>query len=139
MALAVVDSARKLRPYFQSHFVEVLTNQQLRTILQNTNRAGRVTKWAIELGELEITYKNRTAAKYQVLADFLVEVAPELVQDRSTQDNLHHKYHIFLPTFPHPKKKKKTKIQKNNYDSGDGRYEYEPPQSRSYGESFQFL
>lgn len=87
MALAVVDSARKLRPYFQSHFVEVLTNQQLRTILQNTNRAGRVTKWAIELGELEITYKNRTAAKYQVLADFLVEVAPELVQDLKALDS----------------------------------------------------
>ena len=38
-------------------------------------------KWAIELGELDITYKNRTAAKSQVLADFLVELALELEQD----------------------------------------------------------
>ncbi|XP_048615560.1 uncharacterized protein LOC106420647 [Brassica napus] len=81
MALAVVEAARKLRPYFQSHSVEVLTDQPLRTILQNTNRSGRLTKWAIELGELDITYKNRTAAKSQVLADFLVELAPELEQD----------------------------------------------------------
>ncbi|XP_048614819.1 uncharacterized protein LOC125587766 [Brassica napus] len=76
MALAVVEAARKLRPYFQSHSVEVLTDQPLRTILQNTNRSGRLTKWAIELGELDITYKNRTAAKSQVLADFLIELAP---------------------------------------------------------------
>ncbi|XP_013639686.1 PREDICTED: uncharacterized protein LOC106344943 [Brassica oleracea var. oleracea] len=81
MALAVVEAARKLRPYFQSHSVEVLTDQPLRTILQNRNRSGRLTKWAIELGELDITYKNRTAAKSQVLADFLIELAPELEQD----------------------------------------------------------
>ena len=33
MALAVVEAARKLHPYFQSHSVEVLTDQPLRTIL----------------------------------------------------------------------------------------------------------
>ena len=38
-------------------------------------------KWAVELGELDITYKNRTATKSQVLAYFLVELAPELEQD----------------------------------------------------------
>ncbi|XP_048605621.1 uncharacterized protein LOC106373592 [Brassica napus] len=81
MALAVVEAARKLLPYFQSHSVEVLTDQPLRTILQNTNRSGRLTKWAIELGELDITYKNKTAAKSQVLADFLIELASELEQD----------------------------------------------------------
>ncbi|XP_013608095.1 PREDICTED: uncharacterized protein LOC106314824 [Brassica oleracea var. oleracea] len=84
MVLAVVEAARKLRPYFQSHSVEVLTDQPLQTILQNTNRSGRLTKWAIELGELDITYKNRTAAKSQVLADFLVELAPELECRSST-------------------------------------------------------
>ncbi|XP_013624189.1 PREDICTED: uncharacterized protein LOC106330227 [Brassica oleracea var. oleracea] len=60
MALAVVEAARKLRPYFLF---------------------GRLTKWDIELGELDITYKNRTAAKSQVLADFLIELAPELEED----------------------------------------------------------
>ncbi|XP_013616926.1 PREDICTED: uncharacterized protein LOC106323330 [Brassica oleracea var. oleracea] len=77
MALAVVEAARKLRPYFQSHSVEVLTDQPLRTILQNTNRSGRLTKWAIKLGELDITYKNITTAKSQVLTDFLIELAPD--------------------------------------------------------------
>ena len=81
MALAVVEATRKLHPYFQSHSVEVLADQPLRTILQNTNRSGRLTKWTIELGELDITYRNRTATKSQVLADFLVELALELEQD----------------------------------------------------------
>ncbi|XP_048605553.1 uncharacterized protein LOC125583053 [Brassica napus] len=81
MALAVVTSARKLRPYFQSHTIEVLSNQLLRTVMQNTNQSGRLTKWAMELSEHDIVYKNRTAAKSQVLADFLIELTPELEQD----------------------------------------------------------
>ena len=81
MALAVVTAARKLRPYFQSHTIEVLSNQPLRTVMQNTNQSGRLTKWAMELSEHDIVYKNRTAAKSQVLADFLIELTPELEQD----------------------------------------------------------
>ncbi|XP_048622610.1 uncharacterized protein LOC125591798 [Brassica napus] len=81
MALAIITSARKIRPYFQSHTIEVLSNQPLRTVMQNTNQSGRLTKWAIELSEHDIMYKNRTAAKSQVLADFLIELTPELEQD----------------------------------------------------------
>jgi len=81
MALAIITSARKLRPYFQSHTIEVLSNQPLRTVMQNTNQSGRLTKWAVELSEHDIVYKNRTAAKSQVLADFLIELTPELEQD----------------------------------------------------------
>ena len=81
MALAIITSARKLRPYFQSHTIEVLSNQPLRTMMQNTNQSGRLTKWAVELSEHDIVYKNRTAAKSQVLADFLIELTPELEQD----------------------------------------------------------
>ncbi|KAF8092995.1 hypothetical protein N665_0394s0004 [Sinapis alba] len=81
MALAVITAARKLCPYFQSHSIEILTNQPLRTVMQNTNHSGRLSKWAFELSEHDITYKNRTAAKSQVLADFLVELTPALQQD----------------------------------------------------------
>ncbi|KAL0706454.1 hypothetical protein Bca4012_072880 [Brassica carinata] len=81
MALAVITSARKLRPYFQSPMIEVLMNQPLRTIIQNTNQSGRLSKWAIELSEHDIVFKNWTVAKSQVLADFLIELAPELEQD----------------------------------------------------------
>ncbi|KAL0716683.1 hypothetical protein Bca4012_066005 [Brassica carinata] len=55
MALAVMTSARKLRPYFQSHSIVVLTNLPLQTVMQNSNHSGRLSKWAIELGEYDIT------------------------------------------------------------------------------------
>ncbi|XP_048604735.1 uncharacterized protein LOC111205622 [Brassica napus] len=86
MALAVVTLARKLRPYFQSHTIEVLSNQPLRTVMQNTNQSRQLTKWAMELSEHDIVYKNRTAAKSQVLADFLIELTPEL------------EHHLILPS-----------------------------------------
>ncbi|KAG7559468.1 Ribonuclease H domain [Arabidopsis thaliana x Arabidopsis arenosa] len=74
LALAVVISARKLRPYFQSHPIEVLTSHPLRSILHGPSQSGRLAKWAIELSEYDIEYKSRTSAKAQVLADFLTEL-----------------------------------------------------------------
>ena len=49
--------------------------------MQNTNQLGRLTKWAVELSEHDIVYKNHTTAKSQVLADFRIELTPELEQD----------------------------------------------------------
>ncbi|KAG7564134.1 Ribonuclease H-like superfamily [Arabidopsis suecica] len=74
LALAVVISARKLRPYFQSHPIEVLTSHPLRSILHGPSQSGILAKWAIELSEYDIEYKSRTSAKSQVLADFLTEL-----------------------------------------------------------------
>ncbi|XP_024006422.1 uncharacterized protein LOC112082935 [Eutrema salsugineum] len=79
-AFAVVISERKLRPYFQSHSIVVLTDYPLRTILHSPSQSGRLAKWAIELSEYDIEYRGRTATKSQVLADFLVELPPELVE-----------------------------------------------------------
>ncbi|GKV48140.1 hypothetical protein SLEP1_g54971 [Rubroshorea leprosula] len=75
-ALLVVTSARKLRPYFQSHPIIVLTNQPLRQILQKPECSGRLIKWAVELGEFEITFQQRSAIRAQALADFIVECTP---------------------------------------------------------------
>ncbi|GLT26650.1 hypothetical protein SLA2020_017010 [Shorea laevis] len=72
-ALAVVTSTRKLRPYFQSHPIIVLTDQPLRKILQKPECSGRLIKWAVELGEFEITFQQRSAIRAQALADFIVE------------------------------------------------------------------
>ncbi|KAG7588540.1 Ribonuclease H-like superfamily [Arabidopsis suecica] len=74
LALAVVISARKLRPYFQSHPIEVLTSHPLRSIFHGPSLSGSLAKWAIELSEYDIEYKSRTSAKAQVLADFLTEL-----------------------------------------------------------------
>ncbi|XP_024006459.1 uncharacterized protein LOC112082972 [Eutrema salsugineum] len=78
-AFAVVISARKLRPYFQSHSIVVITDHPLRTFLHSPSQSGRLAKWAIELRNYDIEYRGRTATKSQVLADFLVELPPELV------------------------------------------------------------
>ncbi|GKV51004.1 hypothetical protein SLEP1_g57682 [Rubroshorea leprosula] len=75
-ALAVVTLARKLRPYFQSHPIIVLTDQPLPQILQKPECSGRLIKWAVELGEFEITFQQRSAIRAQVLADFVVECTP---------------------------------------------------------------
>ncbi|GKV36000.1 hypothetical protein SLEP1_g44186 [Rubroshorea leprosula] len=72
-ALAVITSARKLRPYFQSHPIIILTDQPLRQILQKPECFGRLIKWAVELGEFEITFQQKSAIRAQALADFIVE------------------------------------------------------------------
>ncbi|KAF8093777.1 hypothetical protein N665_0378s0007 [Sinapis alba] len=81
MVLAMITSARKLRPYFKSHSIIILTNLPLRTIMQNANHSGRLSKWAVKLSEYDVTFQNRPAAKSQVLADFLIELTPDLDQD----------------------------------------------------------
>nr|XP_017246807.1 PREDICTED: uncharacterized protein LOC108218398 [Daucus carota subsp. sativus] len=72
-ALAMITASRKLRPYFQSHKIEVLTDQPLRNIMHSPKASGRLIKWAVELGEFDIRYKPRVAIKAQALADFIVE------------------------------------------------------------------
>ncbi|KAM1683479.1 hypothetical protein ACFXTN_031645 [Malus domestica] len=73
LALALVMSARKLRPYFQAHFIIVLTNHLLRQILQSPDTSGRMIKWVIALGEFDISYQPKPAEKGQAVADFIAD------------------------------------------------------------------
>ncbi|KAL0458740.1 UNVERIFIED_CONTAM: Retrovirus-related Pol polyprotein from transposon opus [Sesamum latifolium] len=74
MALALVVAARKLRPYFQSHQVMVLTNQPLKHILASPNASGRMTRWAVELSEHGIEFEPRPAIKAQALTNLISEI-----------------------------------------------------------------
>ncbi|KAG7548011.1 Ribonuclease H domain [Arabidopsis suecica] len=58
LALAVVMSARKLRPYFQSHSIVVMTSQPIRAILHSPTQSGRLANWAIELSEMLTLINN---------------------------------------------------------------------------------
>ncbi|XP_038972181.1 uncharacterized protein LOC120104693 [Phoenix dactylifera] len=69
----LIISARRLRPYFQTHTAAILTDQPMKQILQWSDRAGRIAKWAVELGEFDLEYRLRPAIKAQALADFIVE------------------------------------------------------------------
>ena len=74
LELAIVMSAQKLRPHFQSHPIVMMTSQPIRTILHSPTQSGRLAKWAIELSEYDIEYRTITSLKAQVLADFVIEL-----------------------------------------------------------------
>ena len=48
LALALVVTSKKLRPFFHVHSIEVLTNYPLRQVLQKPEAQGRLLKWVIE-------------------------------------------------------------------------------------------
>ncbi|KAK3007702.1 hypothetical protein RJ639_013311 [Escallonia herrerae] len=73
VALALITSAQKLRPYFQSHTIIVLIDQLLGKVLQNPGALGRLVNWSVELGEFDIKYKPCATMKAQALSDFVVE------------------------------------------------------------------
>ncbi|KAL0287070.1 UNVERIFIED_CONTAM: hypothetical protein Sradi_7132400 [Sesamum radiatum] len=74
MALALVITARKLRPYFLSYPVGVRTNTPLKQILGKSEISGRLIKWTIELSEYDIPYLPRTTIKAQALGNFVSEM-----------------------------------------------------------------
>ena len=73
LAYCLLITSRKLRHYFQSHSIRVLTDQPLRQVLHRPDTSGRLLKWCIELSQYDITYHPRTAIKGQAIADFIVE------------------------------------------------------------------
>ncbi|XP_073152155.1 uncharacterized protein [Henckelia pumila] len=74
LALALVITARKLRPYFLSHPITVLTNSALGKIAANPYASGRLVRWITELSEYYIKFEPRSAIKAQALDDFLAEI-----------------------------------------------------------------
>jgi hypothetical protein len=69
----VLITSRKLRHYFQEYSMSVVTYYPLGDILRNQDATGRISKWAVELGALNIDIKPRTAIKSQELVDFMTE------------------------------------------------------------------
>ena len=54
--LTLVHATRKLRSYFQSHPIVVVTDQPLKQILSKPDVSGRMVKWTVELSEYDIGY-----------------------------------------------------------------------------------
>jgi ribonuclease HI len=70
---AVILTRRKLRHYFESHLVTVVSSFPLGEIIQCREASGRISKWAVELIGETLSFAPRKAIKSQVLADFLAE------------------------------------------------------------------
>ena len=60
---AVLITKRKLRHYFESHLVMVVTSFPLEEVVQSQDAMRRTAKWALELMDQGITYASRMAIK----------------------------------------------------------------------------
>ena len=56
LILVIVTTARKLRPYFQAHTIEVPTEYPMKQVLHRPETSRRLMKWAIELCDFDIRY-----------------------------------------------------------------------------------
>lgn len=67
LILALLFATQKLRTYFLTHTVRVLTVAPLENVLKHTQKVGRVAKWNIQLEQFDIVFERRTAQKSQIL------------------------------------------------------------------------
>jgi hypothetical protein len=70
---ALLITSHKLRHYFDSHKITVVTDFSLGDILHNRDATRCISKWAVELGALNIDFTPHKAIKSQALADFVAE------------------------------------------------------------------
>jgi ribonuclease HI len=70
---AVILTWRKLRHYFESHPVTVVSSFPLGEIIPCREASGRIAKWAVEIMGETISFAPQKAIKSQVLADFVAE------------------------------------------------------------------
>jgi len=71
----MVFTARRLRHYFQSFTVIIMTNLPIWKVLLKPDIAGWMVRWAIELCEFDIHYEP--PIKGQVYVDFMIELSPK--------------------------------------------------------------
>ena len=63
----------KLLHYFTNHEVMVVTSYPLGDIIRNSDVAGQISKWALELMGHNIRHIPCTAIKSQALTDFITQ------------------------------------------------------------------
>jgi hypothetical protein len=71
MLYALLVTSRKLRHYFQSHKIKVVSSFPLGKILRSRDTTGHILKWSVELGEFELEFYPRQAIKSKILVDFV--------------------------------------------------------------------
>jgi hypothetical protein len=84
----VILTRRKLRHYFESHPVTVVSSFPLGEIIQCREASGRIAKWAVELMGETILFAPRKAIKSQVKADFVAEWVDTQLPTASIQPEL---------------------------------------------------
>lgn len=70
LALSQIEIVKKLKHYFQSHTIIVLTSHLSIEILHSLDASKRLMKWVIALRQCDIKYDLRTTKKAQILNFF---------------------------------------------------------------------
>jgi hypothetical protein len=73
LVYVILMTKRKLRHYFDTHPITVVSKYPLGVVIQNPEAEGRIAKWALGLMGQNIIYALRSAIKSKVLADFVAE------------------------------------------------------------------
>jgi hypothetical protein len=66
-------TTRKLKHYFLSHTVWVVSNRPLAWVLQNKEAAGWIAQWAIEIGQYDVEFIPQRTIMSQALTYFIAE------------------------------------------------------------------
>ncbi|KAK4404346.1 hypothetical protein Sango_0803200 [Sesamum angolense] len=74
LCLALIFSIQKLKHYFQSHSIHLVSKANpLKYVMAKPVLSDRLARWYLQLQQFEITYVPQKAVKGQVLADFLAD------------------------------------------------------------------
>ncbi|KAK4409608.1 hypothetical protein Sango_0033800 [Sesamum angolense] len=74
LCLALIFSIQKLKHYFQSHSIHLVSKANpLKYVMAKPVLSDRLARWYIQLQQFEITYVPQKAIKGQVLVDFLAD------------------------------------------------------------------
>ncbi|XP_075661771.1 uncharacterized protein LOC142631485 [Castanea sativa] len=84
LAFALITATWKLKPYFQAHTINVLTDKPLQRAMSSPKATGRMALWAIELSEFNIRCQPQAAMKGQILADFIAEFT--VIKDQEAEE-----------------------------------------------------
>ena len=73
LLLAILIASRKMRPYFESHPITVVSQYNLRSPLENPLATRHISWWAMELRVFGLKFEHTNNIKSQALADFMAE------------------------------------------------------------------
>ena len=77
LLLVILIASCKMRPYFESHPITVVSQYNLRSPLENPLATGRISWWAMELQGLGLKFEHTNNIKSQALADFMAELSAQ--------------------------------------------------------------
>ena len=86
--LALITSARPLRPYFQSHQVVFKMNYPIKQVLRKSELVERMVAWFVKLSKFNIQYESHGPMKTQFMVDFM-QNSVETTQPPRQVDPLH--------------------------------------------------